>query len=431
MRNLPLLLALLFTSRAFGNIYSCNSPSGKPYKNDENIKTELSISTLFPFIKSHELNYYNLKDKKPFLIYYAIDSSEDFMQISVRYEIARLQTECKQNSNVNFVGLINSLYVKKNQILICKNKKFSYVNLRDYTSLNKKLITIKKSISSGIKNGVEIVNLNLSTKYPEQTKKAFSNFPLAHPNFLHELIYFVSNETKMFPASQFAPFIHLKSHGSRDYVLSGMYECQSKAKEISARKIIKRILSKHEYKMIRILDTFEKVATNIDVYEKIISKIDLGHNRGIGSFKPSESNLGAERLGSERLGAERLNITGNSLGNAYNSLGVNEGLGAGTGFGTSQNHLDWVLQNLYKTGSNKSLGFLMLESCDTKRDPNIHHANLDNIYGYYTAKASLWYRNLNWWDILKRANGSTVKLVQILYDETPFIPNIEVVSKIR
>lgn len=420
------LLVLLGTVQlSWANLYNCSSFKSKPKKISESIKTELNFVTATPFIKSSKLNNENLKGKLPFLIYYAIDSSEAFMQYSVRYELGKLIETCKSNSNVNFVGLINSLYVKKNQILVCKNNKSSYVDIANYPSLNEKLNLKKKFIVLGDHTNDELGPMTYRELYFKEANKPFGKYPLAHPDFLYDLVNHVIKDKDLFPSDRYAPFLNLKSHGSEMNVLSGMYDCQSKAKELSAKKIVEAVLSKSELKLLSKLNTPDLIAKNSNQYEKIIRKLELGDSRGVGDF--SNSDLGNERMGNERMGNERMSIEGSGLGNAFFGLGVNEGLGTEYAFGTAHVQLNWVLQDLFETGSQRTLGFLMLESCDTNRDPELFHSYLDNVLGYYSAKKSLWYRNLNWWSLLERAEGSSVKLVEILKEETPKIPNIEVV----
>lgn len=404
---------------AWANIYSCNSPSGKPFLDQKSIKSELRLSYSEPLFASSYVNRENLEFKTPFLIYYAIDSSEAFMQYSVRFEVAKLQQSCKKNPNVNFVVFLNSMYVNENSFLFCKDKKLSKINLREFPELNKSLIKKRKVISSGDHTEEETGPLKYLVMYFEETNKSFGQFPLAHPDFLYDLVNLVTTNKNFFPNENYAPFLNLKSHGSEDNVLAGMYECQKKAKELSAKKIVSQILNRDEIKFLERLNTPEKVESHIDEYERIISKLDLGIKPGLGEFK-SESKLGNERLGNERLGNERLSIMGSGLG-------VSEGLGGQMAFGTAQIHLGWVLDDLFTEGSNRSLGFLMLEACDTNRDQEFFHTYLTNIFGYYTAKKSLWYRNMNWWEILERSEGKTENLIKILKEETPKIPNIEVV----
>ncbi len=418
------IILLLFVSylatfaTAKGNTYNCTSPSSKPVITKESIKTELSLTTMIPFITSNEINRENLEFKKPFLIYYAIDSSEAFMQYSIRFEIAKLQQSCRINNNVQFVAFLNSLYVEKNSFIICKNQKISTLNFKNYPLLHQKLRLKRRYISSDDNNLFAERILKFKV-----THKSFEDYPLAHPDFLHELIHFTISDKRLFPNESYAAFLNLKSHGTKEYLLAGLHDCQKKAKVLSSQKIIRNILSKTELKLIDNLDSPDKVEKNITEYENIISKLDLGTSRGVGSFNTDP------KLGEDRLGEDRLSINERSSGNAFAGLGAYEGLGAEYAFGTNQVHLSAIFDELYKEGSNMSLGFLMLEACDTNRNPSLFHSNLTNIFGYYTAKKSLWYRNLNWWEILEDAKGLTVNMVNILQEETAKIPNIEIVEK--
>lgn len=405
----------------WANIYNCNSPNGKPFIKDESTKSELLITYSQPLQTYNDLNRQNLENKTPFLIYYAIDSSEAFMQYSVRYEVAKLQQSCKSNPKVHFVAFLNSLYVKENSFIFCKNQKLSKINLKEFPELDSSLKTKRKFIRTGDHTDENMGPLKYRVLYFKETNKPFWNYPLAHPDFLYDLVNLVTTNPNLFPNEKFSAFLNLKSHGSEDNVLSGMHDCQRKAKELSANTLLKKLLPKEEIKLLKKLDTPDKVEAHIKQYESIISKIDLGDKPGIGEFK-NNATLGNERLGNERLGNERLAIMGNGLG-------VGEGLGAEYAFGTIQIALGWVLDDLFKADSDRSLAFLMLEACDTNRDPEFFHAYLPNIFGYYTARKSLWYRNLNWWEILEKADGTTVKVLEILREETPKIPNIEVVNK--
>lgn len=408
-------LMIGIAGKAKANIYNCNSTNGKPSVNTQSTKTKLKISYSEPLFATTTVNRENLEFKKPFLIYYAIDSSEAFMQYSVRYEVAKLQQSCRENSNVNFAVLLNSLYVEQNSIVICKDQVVSKINLQEFPELSNSLKMKRKLISSGDHSTGEKGSLKYLVMYFKETNKAFGEYPLAHPDFLFDLINLITTNPNLFPNEIYAPFINLKSHGSEENVLAGMYTCQKRAKELSADAIIKQVLNKKELQFLRKLNDPNEVEKNISDYENIISKLDLGNNPGIGEFK-SESSLGNERLGNERL----------SIAGA--GLGVHEGLGSEVAFGTAQIHLGWVLDDLFPSASRRSLGFLMLEACDTNRDQEFFHTYLTNVFAYYTAKKSLWYRNLNWWELLDEANGKSEKLLVLLKDKTPKIPNIEVVN---
>lgn len=419
MRFLCIVIIFILTciQNSWGNLYNCESTDGEPKVMLNSTKNELKLSHIPLITNSTELNRENLEFKSPYLIYYAIDSTEAFMQYSVRYEIAKLQESCKKNANVQFVAFLNSLYVEKNSFIICKDKKVNIINLSAYANINNNLNIKKNALSKGDHTKGYSKPFSYQVLYSKETNKAFAKYPLAHPDFLHDLINFVTTEDSFFPNDRFAPFLNLKSHGSEENILAGMHRCQSKAKEMSSLKILEKILTKQEQSFLKKLDTPAKVENELIVYGKLISKLDLGEARGIGSFKEKDSNLGEMRLGEMRL-----NIT-------QGGLGVNEGLGAKYSFGTSHVHLSWVLEDLFPSGSNRSLGILMLESCETNRIPTLFQPDRDNILSFYTAMQSLWYRNLNWWELLEKAKGSTGFLFGLLKEETSKIPNIEVVTK--
>jgi hypothetical protein len=419
-----LLLQLILNIDCWANLYTCDSPKSQPELAQDSSKNELIISTFPPMLNSNQVNRDNLEYKKPFLIYYAVDSTEAFMQISVKYEIAKLQRSCKSNKNVNFIAFINSLYVAENSFIYCKNKVLKQVNFEENELINRSLNQKRMLISKGEESNSKFGSLNYKVRYSKESTEAFKAYPLAHPDFLFDLINFATSNQKLFPIDKFAPFLNLKSHGSEDYILSGMHSCQAKAKELSAKKIINTILSSKEIMTLESLNTPSKIEKNLKTYENIISKLDLGSSRGVGSFKTK--NDSQETI---RLGEQRLSITDFKIGSAFGGLGVSQGLGSDYGFGTNQIQLGWVLDDLYPHGSNRSLGFMILESCESKRNPSLFYPYMDNILGYYTALKSLWYRNLNWWEILEKADGSTGQLFFILKEETAKIPNIEVVTK--
>lgn len=422
--KIMILAAILNFGSAGANIYSCNSPSSKPIEINNSIKSELSISTMIPFITSNELNRDNLEFKTPFLIYYAIDSSEDFMQLTVKYEIAKLQESCKLNSKVQFIAFLNSLYVEKNSFVLCRDKKVSRVNFSNFPNLNSKLLVKHKVLTGLTKNqNQRKKNLLRYEAVNNLNSRAFAKYPLAHPDFLHDLIEITTTDGNLFPNENYAAFINLKSHGSKEHVLAGMHDCQRKAKILSSKEIIKKLLNPREIKFLDKMETPDLMEANIDKIEHILSKLELSEAGGTGSFEENS------KLGGNRLGGNRLSFSGAGLGNLIEGLGVGQGLGSEFGFGTNQKNLGLILNDLYKEGSTRTLGFLMLESCESNRNPSIFHANLSNIFGYYTAKRSLWYRNLNWWKILEKADGLTVNMVNLLEEETSKILNIEVINK--
>lgn len=412
------LLVSFLTVKA--GVYSCSSPNSKPSISTESIKTELSVTSMIPFITSNDLNRENLELKKPFLIYYAIDTEEKFMQYSVRFEIAKLQQSCKSDPNVQFIAFLNSMYIKKNSFILCKNSNLRSINFNEFSSLNNSLAKKLKYMSiTKHQNRSKLIRYSLDLS---KNSNAFSNYPLSHPDFLYELINFTITEKTLFPNSKYAAYINLKSHGSKDHVLAGMHPCQIKSKILNSNNLIKRILSRSEINFLDRMDTPEKVEKDLNIYGKIISKLQLGDMRGLGSFEQES------KLGGNRLGGNRLSNFGSGLGDMYIGLGIGQGLGSEFSFGTNHTHLGMILNDLFKEGSDRTLGFLMLESCESNRNPSIYHKDLGNIFGYYSSKKSLWYRNLNWWEILKNSEGLTLNMYHLLEAETSKIPNIEVIS---
>lgn len=413
MKYVALYLLLAIHSTSWGSVYYCSSPNSKPSVSRSS-KLELNVFTYNSDINPTELNATNLRNKSPYLIYYAVDSNEALMQYSVRFEVAKLQQACRKNSNVKFVAFLNSLYVENNSFILCKDKHVSVLSFKSFPKLNKRLIEKRKYISNVKQSDSEYGPLDYlvgSTK----NKVAFWNYPLAHPDFLHDLLKLTISEKSLFPINDFGPFISLKSHGSKTHVLAGMHKCQEKAKEQSSKKIIESVLSRNEITFLRNLESIDSVEKNIVSYEQILKKLDLGEISESGSSIGNKDLLGHHRLSSIET-------------NAYSSLGVDMGLGSEHAFGTDHANLGWIIRDIFESGSEKSIGFLMLESCETNRNPHLYHSYISNVYAYYTARKSLWYRNLNWWKILEKSEGLTVNMVNILQEETSKIPNIEVVN---
>lgn len=402
---------LLHLQTADASIYQCDTGDGLPRETPSRGFKPLYHKTPSIFPEIAQKSSRNLESRFPFLIYYAVDSVEAFMQYSVKYEIASLQESCKRDSNVNFVGIINSLFIKKNEIIVCKNQKIKRINLSSYPELNLQLKFKRKYISTG-DHTVEDSKTSYRTAHDIQSNKPFAKYPLAHPDFLYDLVNLVTTEEDLFPSDKYVPFINLKSHGSKFNVLSGMHSCQEDAKEISSRLMLEKVLTKQEIKTLKKLDSYDLVAANLKTFESIISKIGLGEALIPGSSERVDGQLNSDF----------------NLGDFSSGLGIDQGLGVDLAFGTGQPQLNWVLQDLFPNSSDKSLGFLMLESCDTNRDADLFHSFLNNIYGFYSAKHSLWYRNLNWWKMLEEAKGSSSKLAEILKARTAEITNIELLE---
>jgi hypothetical protein len=412
-----IILNLVYLSATYAGVYQCKNPTDKPdYVSFEKVELKsIEYTTKMPQISEEFTNHkIHKKNKIPFLIYFAIDSTEPFMQYSVSYEIAQLQKSCLASEEVNFAAIINSLYVEKNEIIICKNRVLRRVNLDIYYSLSESLRLKRKYLSNGDHTTRDIGPMKYWIRYRMITNVAFGNFPLAHPDFLFDLINLVMTEEDLFPKSKYMPFLNLKSHGSKQTVLSGLYECQIKAKTLNQHNFMKSVLNKDEIQQLEELNIVKNKTIDPLSFEVILSKLKLDSLVGIATSE--QSNLGDTNLGDI------------NLGNAYAGLGADDGLGTRLAFGVYHIALNTVLDDLFNKKNDNLLGFMILESCDSNREYFFQKEKNPMILGVYSAKHSLWYRNLNWWEILKQSNKSTMELSYLLYSKTQRIINIREVK---
>ena len=417
-----LLFASLYLTPAWAGLYSCSESSTDPVYVPADPNFELTYETTDSTFLSFQKDANLYKNKTPFLIYYAIDSTEAFMQYSVKFEVAKLQESCLRSKNVNFAAFLNSLYIEKNQFIFCKNQQLHYLNLNKFPRLNDLLKLKRNFISTG--EHAESDDLGPNTylvRYFTHSNEPFGRYPLAHPDFLFDLINLVTTEETLFPHKKYIPYLNLKSHGSATKVLAGMHQCQERAKELSSNKIVESILTKEEISFLNDAYLEPTKDSELKKYDDIINKLQLGSDQG-GMDEEND-------LGEHRLGENRLNFQKNGLGQVLQGLGTSQGLGVEFSFGTGQVHLNWVLDDLFNNESDRVLGFLMLESCDTNRNPQLFHSYLYNVLGFYSAKHSLWYRNLNWWTMLEKADNSSINLINIIKEETSKIPNIKTTQR--
>lgn len=433
MKKLIALL-FLFSTLANAGLYQCNTSDGKPKLIENPVEKKISFEQAEPYFHPNALHpFMHSKNLAPYLIYYAIDSSEPFMQYSVKYEIAKLRQACEKSEKVNFVAILNSLYVDKNEFIVCKNKTYRHVNLNAFKELDQSLKAKRVYLLEGDHTKELPGKMKYLVRYKQVVNEAFYNFPLAHPDFLFDLIHLVKNEKSLFHVDEYMPFLNLKSHGSRQNVLSGLHECQIQAKTMSQKAYLDKLQEK------LLLTSSERYMLDQKNYsfilpqvEKVLEKLALGESFGVGG----KDSLGREFMGKEFMGKEFMGkefMGKEFMGDAIAGLGNSEGMGADYSFGTYHIALSSVLIHLFndfdiptKAEEDKArfLGFVMLESCDTNRNVKFHQEALELVLGSYSAKHSLWYRNLNWWSILEEANGSTEEMVRRLQHYTPMIQNI-------
>lgn len=442
-----------------------------------------------------ELKYsHNLSSprKKPYLFYYGIDTKEPFMQTAIDYELHSLKKVCTTDyPGVYWFAVINSFVDKINKYgrvlklkaLICNdeiregtNERWHHIEFDLESSEYDRLLRNYREGSEQVyyKNGeiyLSYLNPNvnmdiLDYAYEEAEKKIWRNFKkyiLTNPNTFIDL--FKVSQT-YFKAKKFMPFVHLKSHGSPDFLLTGL------SKESEEEKVT---CQKDAIKAVSDFIHLPKVKTPLGVNSKFTpededylfysglgyvhmftdqSKVQrlgiarmgiarmgearmgddrLGEEQALGVARMGiarmgESGLGVARMGEARMGVARM---GNRTG-----LGVGSNLRADNHFGFAHTKLPHALQILFGEKSSTELGFLMFEACDTNFNKTSDQydyigAYLPNIKAFYSAKGSLWFRNLNWDELLVTAaekskvsfKGQAAILQEMLLDVTANIPN--------
>jgi hypothetical protein len=409
------LLAALSVSVAHAGIYKCIDINGAPEEKLD-VPSKLIPHTSEPFLVPNALIRAAEYKQKPFLIYYAIDPDEPFMNYAVDFEVTKLLESCQSSSDVNFAIIRNSRYLSHNEFVICKDRTPTTVNLSSYPALDE-LLKTKRKIILEEDHTLEEKNpiLEFPVSYENTVNQSFSRFPLAHPDFLHNFINLLISEKSLFPTEEYIPFLNLKSHGSREYVLSGLHPCQLQAKNKAQKKYIQDNLPIREKRALRNSDVESKY------FGKALDSLLLGSKMGAGSNLERLNNFGLNNYGLNNYGLNNYGL------GPVGGLSQGQGLEAQFAFGTYHVAVNAVLRSLFNEETGKIMGFVMFESCDTNRDPIFNHTVLENTLGFYSAKHSLWYRNLNWWNLLDSANGSAEKLLNSLDQETRLIPNLEIV----
>lgn len=416
MKTLFFVLLVALTNTVFANLYECRDGEDTPYLIKEPnhtvdfIKTPPSSSPLAIEPQIHK------SDVRPYLIYYVVDSPEPYMKLTVKYEIAALKNACERSKNVNFIAFLNSLYTEKNEFIVCKDGKYGNFNFSKYTKLDSELKIKHQFIGKGDHTGIELGPMDYLVSYRPHLNAAFKKFPLAHPDFLYDLLNLATSEKDLFPRLEWMPFLNLKSHGSKTTVLSGLLDCQIQAKTLSQNESLKKIYSSEELEFLNSAD----FSSDFEKANSLLERSGLGDSVAVGG-----SSLGATHLGATHLSSgARASLGSTHLSTTVSGLGASNGLGTDFSFGLVHVGLTAVLSHLFNSDNKNILGFAMLEACDTDRDFDFFNVHTENVLGTYSAKNSLWYRNLNWSAILEQANGSTSKLYSLLIDYTAKIDNI-------
>ena len=394
------ILVGLGAANVQASLYSCNSLEGEPIAIDESqVKQSLISSFTSPTWKPDTSLRSEANTKIPFLIYYAVDSEEPFMQLTTKYEIAKLTASCLKSERVNFAAVINSLYVEKNEIIICKSKNLFRLKIDHYPEFDKRLKQKRSYILEADHTEDEQGPMDFIVRFEKSINKPFYNYPLSHPDFVYNFISLLVDKNELFPSVKYEPILNLKSHGSPTTVLSGLHSCQVEAKRRTQEKLIGTLLTPSETKKLSNL-TYDSDSKSLNEIDSILNKLHLGSSYGVAVTLNHEMGMSVSGGLNHEMGLNHDMGLNNKVG-----LGSN-GLKAEDSFGMSHIALSGVLNKVFNQRTKKKLSFVMLESCETNRETLLNHV-LDNILGQYTAINSLWYRNLNWWTILEASKDST------------------------
>lgn len=429
MKIIFLVILLIFSSISDASLYFCKEPSSEPERTVSDKKLNITLHhKASSWLLSPDNKNILRNNKIPFLVYYVIDSEEPFMKYATSYELSMLIKSCLDSELINFAAILNSLYVKENKFFVCKNKKPAWVKIDEIPALEKKLKLKRQELLTG-DNTVFNSVFSYRVSFNKSVNIPFSKFPLAHPDFMYDILDAIFNDLRLFPDRKYIPVLHLKSHGSREIVLSGLYECQLNAKIRSQIETMRLLLHEEEINFLEEYDPFLIKRDKLATFEKIISKLGLGplaqsnetHGQNV-----SDRNLGNINLGNINLSSTFQVGLSSGLGGVLTSLGANDGLGSDNSFGLDHLTLNTVLDDLFYATSKRRLAFLMLESCDTNRDATFEFKYARNLFGYFSASHSLWYRNIDWWKILRDSKGELSNLIPLIDKESKKILNIQV-----
>lgn len=421
MKKTIVALTFMLLQSSYAGVFKCTAADAKPDMIEGQEKL-IDVTIKNPSMVDYAFDPRNNVDTKtPFLMFYAIDSAEPFMEYTIKYEMAEMKRSCRNSKNVNFVAFLNSDYVNKNEFVICKNQKFQRINFSSYPALDELLKKKREFIRTGDHFTANKGMMRYLVRYHKNNNEAFGQFPLAHPDFLYDLQMLITTNAELFPSDKYHQFLNLKSHGNKKNVLSGLHPCQTMGKTASQMNLIEKLLSPEEIKLLEEASYDEKLEEVIPVLNK------LGLGNLVGFEKSETENPGKNILGKNNLGKFNLgksNLGQYFLGEAAAGLGADSGLGAEFTFGLPHSALTTVLAQTTNADNRHMIGFVMLESCESNRNTAFHHQLLEGVLGIYSADHSLWYRNLNWWELMEKSEGVSSRLQKLVADEMMNVGNL-------
>ena len=164
--------------------------------------------------------------KTPVLIYIAVDTGEPFMKLAVDHELHALRDACQtQDAKVNWIAFVNSHLILTDGgapapvFMRCEAGKYSAAPLPP--ALTTRLELKRNLYSSGKKctEGPNPLCLRISQPFAADKAAEFRDYPLAHPDIVLDLL---EMSREIFSATKFTYFLHIKSHGSEDFLTTGL-----------------------------------------------------------------------------------------------------------------------------------------------------------------------------------------------------------------
>ncbi len=341
--------------------------------------------------------------KRPYLFYYAIDTTEPLMLGAIDYEIKKLRQTCNSD-DIYFVAFTNGLY-KKGTFVYCGVQNYRYKHIKSEGRFH--VAYLPRDLSEKLSSFEELLlqedNSEFSFPIPFAAGKGseFAKYPLSHPDFFASLFSEVKDH--IFPAKRFTPFIHIKSHGSNELVMTAPTPSALNEKVSCQEKMM------------------AQQGTTLDITAISSEGVGLGaltsdwEDDYNGSFLGIEVMLGIEVY----LGIEVM------LGAQFGQ-GIEVMLGSSNHFGLSYQKIPQVITHIADYSEQSEVGFIMYESCEsnlgTKKVLMNYQSGLPLLRAHYSAVGSLWYRNLDWHTILSQSNNAG-ELQEALLSATRGIPN--------
>jgi len=381
-----------------------------------------------------------IRDFTPVVIYYVVDTPEPYMQLALDYEIKAFEKSCNRERAANWVLFINSYFTQNDgEVIYCRNGLRHVVKLATaapavYQEIQDKIALLAdhavppKVLAASMLFPVALTDQNMAYR------NLYKTYPLANVDVFYHLKRW-TEQLDLFPTGQYLPVVHFKAHAARAHeramnlLLTGMTNAalNEKIKEQEAHR--NKIVNQPKFVVALPKISYGQAGRNkLSVSETILDQIGLAKvptdseamTSADGKSKPGLGayGLGAYGLGAYGLGAYGLVAQGFFGANAYAMQAAFDKLANETPDGAATK------------GDEPRLGFALFEACEANINSSagmrlFATAGNRSIHALYAPSGFLWYRNLNWDEILsdKAARSSGKQLVKILSHSTGKIKN--------